>query len=189
MTKARRKRRTVAKKPNAPKPKSRGRNAAKKRSALKPKSRRKDASATSGSRPVRKRPRPEKAAIRSEAFAKAILDAKSYASDPDSLLALFEEASGKAAAIPRASLNELGPYLQAMLRLIRAYARGAYTGIPRDALLTIVAAVSYLVDPFDLIPDEIPFLGFVDDGTVIAFAVSRTRHALDEFMVWETRGA
>ena len=57
----------------------------------------------------------------------------------------------------------------------------------RDALLTIVAAVSYLVDPFDLIPDEIPFLGFVDDATVIGFAVTRTKNALDEFMLWETR--
>ena len=190
MTKARRKSRAASKKPSRSSAKGEGPNAAKKRTAAKSNSgRRKVASATSASRPARKRPHPEKAAIRSEAFAKAILDAKSYASDPDSLLALFEEASDKAAAIPRASLNELGPYLQAMLRLIRAYARGAYTGIPRDALLTIVAAVSYLVDPFDLIPDEIPFLGFVDDGTVIAFAVSRTRHALDEFMVWETRGA
>src|SRR2546421_11551432 len=71
-----------------------------------------------------RRPAYEKAAIRSDAFAKAILDAKSYRDDPDSLRALFEEASTKAAAMPRTALNELGPYLQAMLRLIRAYARG-----------------------------------------------------------------
>jgi uncharacterized membrane protein YkvA (DUF1232 family) len=128
----------------------------------------------------------EKAAIRSDAFAKAILDAKSYTADPQTLGALFQEASAKAAAIPKNALNDLGPYLQAMLRLIRAYGSGAYREIRRDALLTIVAAVSYLVDPFDLIPDEIPFLGFVDDATVIGFAVTRTRDALDEFMIWET---
>ena len=93
----------------------------------------------------------------------------------------------KAAAIPRSALNDLGPYLQAMLRLIRAYARGEYRNIAKDALLTIVAAIGYLVDPFDLIPDEIPFLGFVDDATVIGSAVSRTRDTLDEFMLWETR--
>jgi uncharacterized membrane protein YkvA (DUF1232 family) len=136
---------------------------------------------------VRKRPRHEKAAIRSDAFAKAILDAKSYTADPETLGALFQEASAKAAAIPKGALNELGPYLQAMLRLLRAYARGDYRGIAKEALLTIIASISYLVDPFDLIPDEIPFLGFVDDATVIGFAVSRTRGALDEFMLWETR--
>jgi uncharacterized membrane protein YkvA (DUF1232 family) len=137
----------------------------------------------------RSRPRQEKAAIRSDAFAKAILDAKSYRDDPQSLTELFREASAKAASIPKTALNELGPYLQAMLRLIRAYSRGDYQHIGRDALLTIIAAVSYLVDPFDLIPDEVPFLGFVDDATVVGFAVTRTKDALDEFMLWETRSA
>jgi|1185.fasta_scaffold289942_1 uncharacterized membrane protein YkvA (DUF1232 family) len=130
--------------------------------------------------------RPEKAAIRSAAFAKAILDAKSYTADPASLRELFKEASVKAAAIPSNTLEGVGPYLQAMLRLLRAYAGGDYRKITKDALLTIVAAVSYLVDPFDLIPDEIPFLGFIDDVTVISFAVTRTRDALDAFMLWET---
>ena len=131
----------------------------------------------------------EKAAIRSDAFAKAILEAKSYTADPETLGALFQEASAKAAEIPKTALNELGPYLQTMLRLVRAYSRGEYNEITGDALLTIVAAISYLVDPFDLIPDEVPFLGYVDDVTVIGFAVSRTKDALDDFMVWETTGA
>jgi uncharacterized membrane protein YkvA (DUF1232 family) len=149
-------------------------------------------SARKRAKPVRpnapkRRPRHEKAAIRSDAFAKAILEARSYRDDPESLRELFKHASAKVAAIPDSALNELGPYLQAMLRLVRAYARGDYRNIPRDAFLTIVAAVSYLVDPFDLIPDEVPFLGFVDDSTVIGFAVSRTRGALDDFMRWETR--
>lgn len=142
---------------------------------------------TTKSRTAPPRPRHEKAAIRSDAFAKAILEAKSYRDDPDSLRELFELASVKVAAIPQNALYELGPYLQAMLRLVRAYSRGDYLKIPRDALLTIVAAISYLVDPFDLIPDEVPFLGFVDDATVIGFAVSRTRGALDDFMIWETK--
>ena len=129
----------------------------------------------------------EKAAIRSDAFAKAILEAKSYRDDPASLSELFEQASAKAATIPAAALNELGPYLQTMLRLVRAYARGDYRDIAKDALLTIVAAIGYLVDPFDLIPDEVPFLGYIDDATVIGFAVSRTGDALHEFMIWETR--
>jgi len=128
----------------------------------------------------------EKAAIRSQAFAKAIVDAKFYATDPQRLRGLFEEASRKAAAIPKEPFKDSWPYLQSMLRLIRAYFRGEYRNVSQDALLTIIAAVSYLVDPFDLIPDEIPFLGVLDDATVIGFAITRTRQALDDFMIWET---
>ena len=76
-----------------------------------------------------------------------------------------------------------------MLRLVRAYFRGEYRNISPDTLLSIVAAMNYFVDPFDLIPDEIPFLGFVDDATVIAFAITRTRKNLDDFMTWETTAA
>jgi uncharacterized membrane protein YkvA (DUF1232 family) len=133
------------------------------------------------------RPRPyQKAAVRSHAFAKAILNAASYTRDPASLRALFEEAATKVAAIPKEPFKDSWPYLQTMLRLIRAYFRGEYRNIPQDALVFIIGAVGYLIDPFDLIPDEIPFLGFLDDATVVAFAITKTRGALDDFMIWET---
>ena len=128
----------------------------------------------------------QKAAIRSEAFAKAILDAKSYAADPDLLRALFDAAASKAASISKEPFKDNWAYVQAMLRLIRAYYLGEYRMVEQSALLSIIAAISYFVDPFDLMPDEIPFLGFLDDATVVAFAVERTRQTLDDFMTWET---
>jgi uncharacterized membrane protein YkvA (DUF1232 family) len=135
---------------------------------------------------IERRPRYQQAAVRSQAFARAIMNATSSSRDPEALRRLFEEAAQKAASIPKEPFKDSWPYLQAMLRLIRAYFGGQYRNVPQDALIYIVAAVSYLVDPFDLIPDEIPFLGFLDDATVVSFAVARTRHALDDFMIWET---
>jgi uncharacterized membrane protein YkvA (DUF1232 family) len=128
----------------------------------------------------------EKAAVRSQAFAKAILDAESFTTDPERLDELFKEAVRKSATLPKEPFRDTWAYFQAMLRLVRAYHQGEYRLVPKDALLTIIAALNYLIDPFDLIPDEIPFLGFLDDATVIAFAVGRTRDALDDFMTWET---
>jgi len=138
------------------------------------------------SREIEKRRPYQKAAIRSQAFAKAILNAESYARDPATLGVLFEEAARKVAAIPKEPFKDSWPYLLAMLRLIHAYCRGEYRNASQDALLFIIAAISYLVDPFDLIPDEIPFLGFLDDATVVAFAATRTKEELDDFMIWET---
>ena len=128
----------------------------------------------------------QKAALRSGAFARAIADARACVADPARLRGLFEEASRKAAAVPKEPFHDAWPYLQTMLRLIRAYFRGEYRNVSQESLLSIIAAMNYFIDPFDLIPDEIPFLGFVDDATVITFAVSRSRQALDDFMVWET---
>jgi uncharacterized membrane protein YkvA (DUF1232 family) len=129
-----------------------------------------------------------KPALRSEAFARALTDAKSCIDDRDRLEALFSEASRKAATVPRDSFKEYWPYLHTMLRLVRAHHRGEYDHAAPDSLLWIIAALNYLIDPFDLIPDKTPFLGFVDDAAVVEFVVDRTRPMLDEFMTWETNG-
>jgi len=128
----------------------------------------------------------QKPALRSEAFVKALDDAKSCVNDRESLAALLKEAATKAAAAPREPFKESWPYLQTMLRLVCAHHRGEYDQVPNDAFLWIVAALNYLVDPFDLIPDKTPFLGFIDDAAVVEFVVDRTRKTLDDFMSWET---
>jgi uncharacterized membrane protein YkvA (DUF1232 family) len=50
----------------------------------------------------------------------------------------------------------------------------------------IVGAIIYVLNPWDLIPDWVPTLGFLDDATVLAFAVQKTRETLDNFTTWET---
>jgi uncharacterized membrane protein YkvA (DUF1232 family) len=130
-------------------------------------------------------PRPEPA-VRSEAFSEAVEDARSYLKNPERLHGLLTEAVRKIASVPREPFKETWAYLQAMLRLLRAYYRGEYRDVPVSALISIIAAVAYVVNPFDLIPDVVPFLGFLDDAAVIAFAVRKTRDVLDDFMMWET---
>jgi uncharacterized membrane protein YkvA (DUF1232 family)/predicted Ser/Thr protein kinase len=128
----------------------------------------------------------QKPAVRSEAFARALTDAKECANNPESLQALFDSAARKAAAVSSKLFKENWAYLQTMLRLIRAYHRGEYHQVSDEALLWIIAALKYLVDPFDLIPDKTPFLGFVDDANVIEFVTDKTRRTLEDFMMWET---
>jgi uncharacterized membrane protein YkvA (DUF1232 family) len=119
-------------------------------------------------------------------FAQAVKSAKSYVGDPACLRALFQEAAKEVALLPKDPFKETWPYLQTMLRLIRAYSRGEYHNVTESSLVVIVAAIIYLVNPLDLIPDAIPGLGFLDDATVLALAVRRTRQDLDDFMTWET---
>jgi uncharacterized membrane protein YkvA (DUF1232 family) len=128
----------------------------------------------------------QKPALRSEAFARAISEAKLRVIGSGGLRSLFEQAAKKAASLPKQPFKENWAYLQTMLRLVRAYERGEYRQLSNDVLIWIVAGLNYLVDPFDLIPDKTPFLGFVDDATVIEFVAAKTRKTLDDFMTWET---
>ena len=131
----------------------------------------------------------QKPALRSEAFARALSEAKLRVAGSGGLRSLFEKAAKEAASLPRHRFKANWPYLQTMLRLIRAYERGEYKQISSDELTWIAAAFNYLIDPFDLIPDKTPFLGFVDDAIVVGFVADKTRQTLDDFMIWETNGA
>ena len=130
----------------------------------------------------------EKPALRSEAFTRALNEAKLRIVGSGGLRSLFEKAAKEAASLPRHRFKANWPYLQTMLRLVRAYARGEYKQVSNDDLTWIVAALNYLVDQFDLIPDKVPFLGFVDDAIVVGFVADKTRQTLDDFMIWETNG-
>ena len=127
-------------------------------------------------------------ALRSEAFARALREAKLRLAGTGGLRSLFERGAKKAASVPRHRFKGEWPYLQSMLRLIGAYERGEYKQVSNDDLIWIIAALNYLVDPFDLIPDSTPLIGFLDDAAVVEFVAEKTRQTLDEFMIWETLG-
>jgi uncharacterized membrane protein YkvA (DUF1232 family) len=122
-------------------------------------------------------------------FAQAVKSAKWYVDEPQRLRSLFEKATQEAAKLPKHQFKDTWPYFQAMLRLIQAYYRSQYRGVSESTLVVIVAAIIYVVNPLDVIPDAMPALGYLDDATVLALAVRRTRQTLDDFMMWETAAA
>src|SRR5262252_4330521 len=71
-----------------------------------------------------------KPALRSEAFARALIDAKACLNDSETLIALFNEPAKNAAEGAREPFKECWPYLQTMGRLVRAHHRGEYDKIP-----------------------------------------------------------
>lgn len=45
----------------------------------------------------------------------------------------------------------------------------------------VVTALAYFADPEDMIPDNIPVLGFIDDAIMIELVVSELKHEIDAF--------
>jgi uncharacterized membrane protein YkvA (DUF1232 family) len=133
---------------------------------------------------VKKRGSYLEARLESE-FAQALKSAKSYVKEPERLRGLVKEAAIKASSMPKETFKGTWAYFQAMLRLVRAYYRGEYRDVAITTLLVIIAAIIYVVNPFDLIPDWVPGLGLLDDAFVVGFAVRRTKRTLDDFMSWE----
>ncbi len=52
------------------------------------------------------------------------------------------------------------------------YWRAGKISVSIASIAIIVAALIYVINPLDLIPDFIPFVGFTDDATTLAAAMS-----------------
>ncbi|HET9418757.1 MAG TPA: YkvA family protein [Chthoniobacterales bacterium] len=119
-------------------------------------------------------------------FAHALSSAKAYVRNPERLRDLVTEGTRKALFLPHETFKGTLVYLHAMLRLMRAYYRGEYRAVPMTTLLIIVAALIYLLNPLDMIPDWIPGLGFIDDAFILTLAARRTREVIEQFLAWES---
>ena len=95
-------------------------------------------------------------------------------------------ASAAHLAHPARPLRALRGDLGALLRLAREVGAGRYRRLPRRSLVAIVAGLVYFLDPFDLIPDGIPVIGYLDDAAVLGWVLTRVRADLDAFVGWET---
>ena len=75
-----------------------------------------------------------------------------------------------------------------MVDLVDSYVKKEYLQIPTGTVVLIVAALIYVVGPFDLIPDWIPVIGYVDDVAVIMFVLRfGVDKDLDKFRVWKNK--
>ena len=71
-----------------------------------------------------------------------------------------------------------------MLSLLKDYWKKDYTTIPWYAVSAIAFSLLYVLNPMDLAPDYIPFLGYMDDVTVLSFAVALVKKDLTAYEKW-----
>ncbi len=74
--------------------------------------------------------------------------------------------------------------LRLFFDLLKSYWRKEYRKVPFWTIAAIVAALLYVLNPFDLVPDFIPFIGLVDDALVVSACLSMIKKDLIAFEEW-----
>lgn len=122
----------------------------------------------------------------SRAFHQAYKKAEEIINQRDKLYRLIGEATEKALK-QQERLKNIKRDLDALIELARAYAAGEYRRLPWKSILMVVAAIIYFVNPFDIIPDFLGVLGFVDDATVIGLVANALREEVERFRIYSNR--
>lgn len=81
-------------------------------------------------------------------------------------------------------LSSVADDVKTMFSLAKDYSCGYYRDIRWERLSIIIFALLYLLMPFDLIPDFIPVIGFVDDIAVISVSLKMVSDELKEYKKW-----
>lgn len=74
-----------------------------------------------------------------------------------------------------------------LFAMLSAYAKREYRDVPWCSIAAVGAALAYLINPFDLVPDFIPVLGLLDDMVVIGFCLKMVKVDLAKFNEWRSR--
>jgi uncharacterized membrane protein YkvA (DUF1232 family) len=74
-------------------------------------------------------------------------------------------------------------------KVLRALIRDWRAGRYRQALFGTIAAVAfallYVINPFDIVPDVLPFVGALDDATVIGALLMLVERDLKKYRRWK----
>ncbi len=119
-------------------------------------------------------------------FKRALKKAEKMAGQDDKvpILKLQERASALAKK-NKVDLERVWQVLETFIHLVRSWASGEYKDIPWKTIISVIGALIYLVNPFDLIPDWIPIVGYLDDVGIISFVAISVQSDLEKFRSWE----
>lgn len=77
--------------------------------------------------------------------------------------------------------------LKLLFSIIKDYKNGEYREIPWWSIAAIASALLYVLSPIDMIPDFIPFVGYVDDAMVMSVCLKMVKKDISKYEEWKAK--
>lgn len=82
------------------------------------------------------------------------------------------------------SLKKYIDQAKLMFDMLKDYRRGNYREVPWRSIAGIAVVLLYVLNPFDIVPDFIPAIGFIDDAGVFALGLKLLKNDFDRYLEW-----
>ena len=120
--------------------------------------------------------------------AKQVIDenlakAQELIDNPEKLDELIGNLDQKIMGVPDAVKSGFAN-IPTMVNMVKCYVTKEYAEVSPKVVATLVSAFLYLVTKKDIIRDDIPLLGYVDDLAVVALAMTLNEPELEAFKAW-----
>jgi len=76
--------------------------------------------------------------------------------------------------------------LKILSSLFKDYKAGRYRKFPIRALSAIALFIAYIINPFDLISDLVPFWGQLDDVAMLTFCLYLIEKETEQYTSWQS---
>ena len=98
-------------------------------------------------------------------FIRAFENAKRIFSDKKKVQETLDNAFRKSIDLENnnGEISSLTEKVKLFILMIQSYVKGEYREVPFKSILLIFAGLIYFINPFDLIGDFIPGIGYIDD--------------------------
>ncbi len=118
------------------------------------------------------------------ALESGIAEAQNIINDPAKVEDILGQVKERVANLPGAVGGALSN-IPLMANMIKCYVTREYTEVSPKVVASVLGSLIYLVKGQDLIPDNIPIVGLVDDVAVIALAMKLNEPELNAFTEWQ----
>ncbi|WP_201591322.1 YkvA family protein [Psychrobacter fozii] len=82
-------------------------------------------------------------------------------------------------------LERFAKDLMLFMSLLKDYYKGNYRKVPYKTISAGVVGLLYTLNPIDIIPDFIPFIGHIDDALVLSFCLKLIEKDLKKYQIWK----
>lgn len=82
-------------------------------------------------------------------------------------------------------LHKYSQLVKTLFGMLRDFKNKEYTDVPWKSIAAIAFSLLYIFNPFDIVPDFIPGVGYLDDLTVLTYALKFIENDVHAYLDWK----